>query len=201
MIKSYSFNQQEILNNILKLYNKGSPFHLDPCYNKGGFYKNGVVKVPVLKGDIKPLSPGVLKLDVCNLTFNTGSIKSAIFDPPFIVSCGSYKMAQRYGFFKTVSNLKNFYSSALFSLQRVLKHGGLLVFKYQDFINGRQPYNVTQFILNKAQELNFAYRDLFVCLNDNVIISQQSQNHARKCHTYFLVLKCNKRQDKKSIYL
>lgn len=201
MIRSYSFNQQEILNNILHLYNKGEPFHLDPCYNAGCFYKNGIVAGPRIKGDIKPLSPGVLKLDVLNLPFQAGRIKSVIFDPPFIVSCGSYKMAKRYGFFKTVDELKAFYHSALFSLQRVLKHGGLLVFKCQDFITGRQPYNVISFILNTARELDFAYRDTFVLLNDNVIVSQNQQSHSRTQHCYFLVFKCNKRKDKKSVYL
>jgi len=64
MIKSISYSQQEIINNILQLHNNGKPLDFDPCYNVGGFYKNGIVIVPRVKSDINPLLPGVLKLDV-----------------------------------------------------------------------------------------------------------------------------------------
>lgn len=198
LIKSISYDQQEIINNILKLYNKGQPIHFDPCYNVGGFYKNGVVSDPVLKSDINPQLESVLKLDVRDLPFDASSIKSIIFDPPFIVSGNSKcKMAQRYGSFSSLEELKTFYKDSLISLQRVLKHGGLLIFKFQDFIIGRKQHLILPYIYSVARELNFAVRDLFILLAKNRIGYQQNQNHARKYHCYFLVLKCNKRQDKK----
>ncbi len=195
MIISYSFNQQEIINNILKLYNHNQPIHLDPCYNVGGFYKNGVVAEPLLKGDLNPVNDSILKLDVLDLPFPTGSIKSAIFDPPFIVNADkSYKMAQRYSSFNSVEELKEFFRKGLSSLQRVLKHGGLLIVKCQDFIYGRKQHCIYPFIYDTARELNFAYRDTLILLAKSRIVAFKTQNHARKFHSYFIVFKCNKRK-------
>ncbi len=195
MIKNYSYNQQEIINNILELYNHSQPIHLDPCYNVGGFYKNGVVAEPILKGDINPLSDSVMKLDVRNLPFASGSIKSVIFDPPFIVSSGKnkYKMAELYSSFNSVKELEQFYRDSLASLQRVLKHGGLLIFKFQDFVYGRKQHLMLPYIYDVARELNFAVRDLFTLLAKSRIIAFKKQNHSRKFTCNFLVLKCNKR--------
>ena len=68
--------------------------------------------------------------------------------------------------------------------------------KFQDFIIGRKQHLILPYIYSVARELNFAVRDLFILLAKNRIGYQQSQNHARKYHCYFLVLKCNKRQNK-----
>lgn len=38
-IKSISFKEQEIQENILKLYSDIDFYELDPCYSKGVFYK------------------------------------------------------------------------------------------------------------------------------------------------------------------
>jgi len=203
MIKSISHNQQEIINNILALHNNGKPLDLDPCYNVGGFYRNGIVQGPRIKSDVNPLVPGVLKLDVRDLPFKSSSIKSVIFDPPFLVSgprVSQSKMAQRYGSFECLDTLKEFYRQSLISLQRVLKHGGLLIFKCQDFVHARQQNLILPYIYSLARELNFAVRDLFILLSNNRINAGRikNQQHARKYHCYFLVLKCNKRLDKRS---
>ena len=39
LIKSISYSQDEILKNILYLYNQSKTFQVDPCYSKGNFYK------------------------------------------------------------------------------------------------------------------------------------------------------------------
>lgn len=198
MIKSIGYDQQEIINNILILHNHGRSIDFDPCYNIGSFYKSGIVSGPRIKSDINPQSSGVLKLDVRNLPFKPGEFKSVMFDPPFLVSSGSskYKMCQRYGSFETLDELKQFYQESLISLQRVLKHGGLLIFKCQDFVHARQQNLILPFICQTAGELNFAVRDLFVLLSKGRLSgSIKKQQHARKHHCYFLVLKCNKRSN------
>ena len=197
MIKSYGFDQQEIINNILQLHNKGQRIHLDPCFNLGGFYRKGIIDSPEIKSDINPLSPGVLKLDVRKLPYQISSIKSVIFDPPFLVSGrgSTYKMCEKYGSFTSVEELKQFYSDSLTELQRVLKHGGLLIFKCQDFVSARQQHLILPYVCNKARELNFALRDLFILLSSSrLITTPKKQQHARKYHCYFLVLKNNKRK-------
>ena len=137
LIRSISYDQQEIINNILALYNCSDAIDLDPCYNLGMFYKNGVVNAPRYKSDIKPLLQGVKKWDVRDLPFKN-ELQCIIFDPPFIVSGKTSKMAMRYGAFENVTELKEFYRDSFISLQRALKNKGLLIVKCQDFVNGRR---------------------------------------------------------------
>jgi len=200
MIKSIGYNQQQIINDILTLHNHGRSIDFDPCYNVGGFYKCGTVTGPRVKADIAPLLPGVLKLDVRELPFADSEFRSIIFDPPFIVSSTSgsqCNMAKKYGSFDTVEELHLFYRQSLLSLKRVLKHGGLLIFKCQDFVHARKQHLILPYLCSLARELTFCCRDLFVLLNNNRINgSIKKQQHARKHHCYFLVLKCNKRLDK-----
>ena len=198
MIKSIGYDQQEMINNILLLHNHGRSIDFDPCYNTGGFYKNGIVVGPRIKSDINPLLSGVLKLDVRDLPFRAGEFNSIMFDPPFLVAnprTNQYKLCKKYGSFASLTELQEFYKQSLISLQRVLKHGGLLIFKCQDFVNARQQNLVLPFIYSMARELNFAVRDLFILLSNSRISGRvKKQQHARKYHCYFLVLKCNKRR-------
>jgi len=197
MIKSIGFDQQEIINNILILHNNGNSIEFDPCYNTGGFYRNNIVTSARVKSDINPQMPGVLKLDVRDLPFENSAFKSIMFDPPFLVSSpnSQYKLVKKYGAFGSVEELQEFYRQSLISLKRVLKHGGLLIFKCQDFVHARQQNLILPYIYSLARELNFACRDLFILLSKTRINapSIKKQQHARKYHCYFLVLKCNKR--------
>lgn len=193
LIKSVGYDQQEIINNILKLYNKGNPIDFDPCYNLGGFYRNGVVQDPEIKSDINPLLPGVEKLDVRNLPYKD-RFNCIMFDPPFLAGGGlKGKIARRYGGFNSVEELKQFYIDALESLRRALTKKGILIVKCQDFVNGRRNYIIVNYVLNLARAKNFETLDLFVLLSKARPISKtNNQQHARKYHSYFLVLKKQK---------
>ena len=188
MIKSINYNQQELINDILCLYNKGNPIDFDPCYNKGGFYRNGIVQEPKIKSDINPLLPGVKKYDVRDLPF-TNEFKCIIFDPPFLVSGSSGKMAKLYGSFKNIDELRLFWKDSLISLQRALKNRGILIIKCQDFVNARKNYIFIEEILSRAKKMNFQIKDLFILLAKTRPIRMKKQQHARKYHSYFLVLK------------
>jgi hypothetical protein len=197
MIKSIGYSQQEIINNILALHNRGRSIDFDPCYNAGGFYRNGAVVGPRVKSDVEPSVSGVLKLDVRDLPFAASSFKSAIFDPPFLVAeraSGQCKMCRKYGSFGSLEELREFYRQSLISLRRVLKHGGLLIFKCQDFVHARSQNLILPYVCGLARELNFSCRDLFILLSNRRIENKiKQQQHARKYHCYFLVLKNNKR--------
>ncbi len=190
LIKSISYDQQEIINNILKLYNKGQPIDFDPCYNVGGFYRNGVVTAPSIKSDIKPLLPEVLQRDVRYLPY-INEFQCIMFDPPFLAGGGSSgKMALRYGTFGSVEELQAFYYSAFISLQRALKNKGLLIVKCQDFVHGRKNYIMSNYVLNMARDFNFKVEDLFILLaKTRPTYHIKTQQHARKYHSYFIVLR------------
>lgn len=188
VIKSISYDQQEIINNILELYNNSQPIDFDPCYNIGAFYRNNVVNAPRVKSDINPLLPDVLNFDVRELPYNN-CFSCIMFDPPFIVGGGTGIMATRYGSFKTVGELKEFYKVSLISLQRALTNDGLLIMKFQDFVYARKNYFIIDYIFSLARELSFIVLDLFILLSKTRPNRAKKQQHARKYHSYFIVLK------------
>src|SRR4051812_23949051 len=83
VVKSISDNEDDILLGIMKLHNDGEPFCADMTYSVGGIYRNNV-PAPALKFDIAPAAPGVTQADVCALPLSDRSIKSGVFDPPFM---------------------------------------------------------------------------------------------------------------------
>ena len=188
VIKSINYSQEEIINNILKLYNKGNPIDFDPCYNKGGFYKNGDVKEPKIKSDINPVLHGVEKYDVRYLPF-VETFNCIIFDPPFIIAGPNGKMGSLYGSFINIEDMRSFWRDSLISLQRALKSRGILIIKCQDFVNGRKNHIFLNEILNMAGDINFKIKDLFILLSKSRPINIKKQFHARKYHSYFIVLK------------
>lgn len=59
IIRSVSYNQKEILSNIIKLYNNGEPFYCDMTYSNGKFYSEDksdefYVPQPIVKLDVEP---------------------------------------------------------------------------------------------------------------------------------------------------
>ena len=188
LITSVSYDQQEIINNILHLYNNDNPIDLDPCFNLGMFYKKNKVKLPKYKSDIKPVVPGVELSDVRKLNF-CNELQCIIFDPPFLVSGKNSKMGLRYGFFENVELLKKFYIDSFISLQRALKNKGILIVKCQDFVNGRRNYFIIDYVFTLARDFNFKVLDLFILLSKTRPTKIKKQQHARKYHSYFIVLK------------
>jgi hypothetical protein len=54
LIKSISYNQSEIIKNILILHVPQGYIDCDPTYSKGNFYKNTGIQEPKYRFDIKP---------------------------------------------------------------------------------------------------------------------------------------------------
>lgn len=99
------------------------------------------------------------------------------------------KMAQRYGAFENVEELKQFYIDSFISLQRALKKNGLLIVKFQDFVNGRRNYFMIDYVFQLARDFNFKVLDLFILLSKTRPTKIKTQQHARKYHSYFIVLR------------
>ena len=101
-------------------------------------------------------------------------------------------MSKRYGSFSCVDELRLFWKQSLFSLHRALRNRGILIVKCQDFVNGRRNYIFLEEILSLARDNNFQVLDLFILLAKSRPIKMIKQQHARKYHSYFLVLKSKK---------
>jgi hypothetical protein len=197
MIKSISFSNTEILQNILKLYVRADRFDLDPTFSKGNFYKN--ILEPTYKSDLIPQRPDIIPADFTKLPFKDNSINSICADPPFVVglpnkskdTVGSNLIKNRFGAFRTIKDLKNIYVAAIKEFYRVLKPGGWLVWKCQDTVSSGKQYWSHVDSYNMAIVAGFEAIDLFVLLAKSRMTSSKwrGQYHARKFHSFFWVFK------------
>lgn len=197
MIKSISFDEQEIIQWILKLHCK-TQIELDPTYSKGNFYK-GNFDEPKYKFDLYPQVEGVVKANAEELPIKSSSINTMMFDPPFLATKGnslsiendSNKINKRFGVYPDEKSLHRFYQKALSEFYRILKLDGILIFKCQDKVSSSKQYLSHCFIINEAEKLGFYVKDFFILLAKNRIVANwqlKNQKNARKFHSYFIVL-------------
>lgn len=194
MIKSISFSQDEILQNIVTLHT--GPFQCDVTFGSGCFYKK-VLPRPTLCFDLAPRKPGVIQADACRLPLRDGHLQSVIFDPPFLVRTGpGATLKNRFGdMVGTIRDLWNFYFRAMKEIHRVLIPGGWLVFKCQDgVLSGVNNFTHAE-IYAMGKALGFEPKDLFILLAKHRMPDPQGrqQKHARKYHSYFWVMRKNGR--------
>ena len=197
IISSISYNQDEIIKNIIKLHCPDG-IELDPTYSKGVFYKN--IRGPLLKFDIDPISTSITKADCRDLPLDNESITSIMFDPPFVG--GSRKNGKpgiiktRFGYYKNIPTLWKMYKGALVEFYRILKRDGVLIFKCQDSIESGKQYFSEYKIIKMALDLGFYPKDKFILMAKSRLTSpsQLRQQHCRKFHSYFLVfIKCGQK--------
>lgn len=192
VISTIGFNQQQMINDILELHSPDG-IELDPTYSKGVFYKSGEVKQPLLKYDLFPQTDDTVMASADNLPIIESSIKSIMFDPPFIVGHTKDKptgiIGQRFHGFRYIKDLWGWYDLCLAEHFRILKKGGVLIFKCQDTVSSGKQHLSHVHIINKAESLGFYTKDLFVLLAKSRLIGHNhaNQKHARKYHSYFIV--------------
>jgi len=177
MIKSISYNEQEIIGWILKLHCK-TPIELDPTYSKGNFYK-GNFDEPKYKFDLNPQIVGVEKANAESLPLENETINTIMFDPPFLATKGkslviennSNKINKRFGVYPTEKELHQFYINALKEFYRILKDDGILIFKCQDKVSSSKQYFSHNFIMNEAEKIGYYCKDMFILLAKNRIMA------------------------------
>ncbi len=196
MIKSISYSQDEILEWITSIY---GDIEIDLTYSKGNFYKN--IKEPKFKFDLNPLKDEI-KANSEYIPLKDNSISTIMYDPPFLATTGkslkidndSNKINKRFGVAISEKDLLDMYFKTLEECYRILKPNGYLYFKCQDKVSSGKQYWSHISIYNKAVELGFYGKDLFILLAKNRLVAnwQLKQQHARKFHSYFWVLKKGK---------
>ncbi|MHB8569656.1 MAG: DNA methyltransferase [Metallibacterium sp.] len=193
--KSVFDNEQELLKSLIKIHLDGKNIQLDPMYNKGHFYQDGV-KEPDYKFDIN--------IDNCNellgikhgdatalVGFADNYFSNMILDPPFLFGIHGktkeYGCSIRYGIFQDFCELSNIYKSILNEAHRILKKKGILIFKCQDYTDSKTTM-VHCLVYNWALELGFYAKDLAILNKQHKIFNGNTiQRHLRKTHTYFWV--------------
>lgn len=204
LVKSISYDQSEIIKNILRLYSSKGYIDLDPTYSKGLFYSNTGIQEPTYKFDINPTVDGVSKGDARSLPLEDASVDVEMFDPPFLATTGkslalsdnNNVINKRFTVYPNEHSLHQFYIDSMKEAYRVLKPNGILIFKCQDKVSSGKQFMTHCFIMNEAVKIGFYPKDLFILLSKNRIVAQwqaKNQKHSRKYHSYFWVFeKSNK---------
>tara|TARA_R110002012_G_scaffold157227_1_gene318332 strand:- start:50 stop:667 length:618 start_codon:yes stop_codon:yes gene_type:complete len=191
IIRSISFNEQEIIRDILYLHCNNNPIECDATYSTGNFYKKGLTK-PKYKFDIAPQSTEVVKACSTNLPLNDSSINVLMFDPPFMFEKRKREneniMNKRFTMYNNgFKELKHHYKKSLLEFSRVLKPKGILIFKCQDYTDSKTTLTHT-YVYKWAKKVGFYAKDLFILLSRGAIANKNlKQRHARKYHSYFYV--------------
>jgi len=189
--KSIFTNEQELLKALIEIHCSAG-IELDPMYFKGNFYKG--IKEPKYKFDIIPQVLGVKKADARHLPIDNESIGCVILDPPFMFGIHGktkeYYSSATHGILQNLEALKELYQDIIKEAYRVLKIGGILIFKCQDFTDNKTTMTHC-FVWQWAREQGFYAKDLAILnlpknkvANPNLI-----QRHLRKVHSYFWVFK------------
>lgn len=198
LIKSISYDQTEIIRNIINLYIPKKRIECDVTFSKGNFYKE--IEVPKYCFDLYPQTDNTVQADCRNLPLKDNSINSLMFDPPFLATTGnslkiengSNVIAKRFGVYKNEKELHQFYIDAMKEFYRVLKPDGIMIFKCQDKVSSGKQYFSHVFIANEAEKIGFKATDLFVLLAKSRLVAEwqmKNQKHARKYHSYFWVFR------------
>ena len=200
LVKSISYDQSEIIRNILELYVPNKTIDCDPTYCIGSFYKNTGITAPRFKFDIKPQLDDVVQADCRNLPIEDKSLDCIMFDPPFLATKGvslekndaNNRINKWYGVYDNEKELHRMYVDSMAEFYRILRNDGILIFKCQDKTSGRKQYYSHIFIQNEAVKLGFYPEDLFILLAKQRIVADwqaANQKHARKYHSYFWVFR------------
>ena len=196
IISSISYSQHEILDSIIKLHVPRGTIDCDPCFGSGRFYQR--IPEPEYKYDLYPRREDVIKCSCDKLPLADESIESIIYDPPF--TCGSTNKGRQgvikksFSAYKNMDDLWKHYYDSMAEFYRCLKYKGVLIVKCQDTVSGGKNYFSHVAIMNFALGLGFYPLDLFVLMAKSRLIGNNmgNQQHARKYHSYFLVLKKDK---------
>lgn len=200
MIKSVYYDQVEILQSIMHLCGI-ERFCADVTYGNGKFYDNEAIPEPVHKFDIHPQIMNVIEANSSELPLPIHSIKSLVFDPPFLTYVraaregnGNMIMAKRFGGYWRYDELEKHYRDSLKEAHRVLDKKGIMVFKCQDIIHNHKMHCTHMNVMEWSRGL-FRLKDLFILpVKHRMPIPQQKgtkkkvQKHARIYHSYFMVL-------------
>ena len=191
VIKSVWFSNTEILNSINNLYLNNKGFDLDPTFSKGVFYKD--FPRPKYISDLTPKFNYVEQSDCTKLKFESNSLESICFDPPFVHgSAGQRKNninSIRFTIMPNHNSVIDLYKNSLIEFHRVLKKKGILAFKCQDFTDAKTYWNHIH-VHNMSENIGYEVVDLFILLSKNRIYNPNvKQRHSRKFHCYWYVLK------------
>ena len=184
---------------ILGLYVAEGSIVADVTYGKGAFWRNVTLQNYNLR--FTDILDGV---DCRDLPYEDGTIDCVVLDPPYMHSpgggthLGQPAFEEHYRNNGAGNNTDKKYHEAVVELYkeageeafRVLRERGVFIVKCQDEVcTNRQRFTHVE-LIQAFEQLGFVAEDLFVVVRQNKpgVSSTVRQVHARKNHSYFLVL-------------
>ena len=189
---------------ILNLHVAPGSAVADVTYGKGIFWKNVPRGRYVLKAS--DMTTGV---DCRSLPYKDGSVDCVVLDPPYMEGLLRRQTDHMAGhgthaaFRNTYSNgagtngnakwhaaVLELYFKAGQEAHRVLRDNGVFIVKCQDEVSANRQWLTHVELINEYESIGFYTKDLFVVVRTNrpVVSRLLKQVHARKNHSYFLVL-------------
>ena len=182
----------------------------DLTYGKGVFWKN----IPAGQYDLKA-SDLKLGQDWASLPYPDASMDAVIFDPPYMEglyrknadalagsgSHSAFQHAYSNGKVEEPGKQRKYhdavleaYLSVLPAVSRILRPSGKFIVKCQDEVSANRQKLTHVELIWAYESRGFYCKDLFVVVRRNAPVVSRliKQEHARKNHSYFLVLE---RQD------
>src|SRR6266571_2321010 len=195
-----------VFRDILRLFVPEGSTVADVTWGKGAFWK-------FVSDNLYTVLPSDLKtgVDCRNLPYDDASIDALVLDPPYMeglfrreighmAGSGSHAAFREHysdgkatdhdvGAPKYHDAVVDLYLKAGQEARRVLRNYGVFIVKCQDEVSANTQ-RLTHVELINAWAKDFYCKDLFVVVRPNKpgIVRLLTQEHARKNHSYFLVL-------------
>jgi tRNA G10 N-methylase Trm11 len=196
---------------ILKLYVPKGSTVADVTWGRGIFWKQvNAYDYTLIRNDLN--AGGVdTRADFTALPFADDSLDALVLDPPYLYT-GGWKTMRGYFHEDTerwsgstygnkersakgisgVQAVDQMYFQGIVEARRVLKHKGMLIVKCMDQVmSGKQVWAHITYN-GFAESIGFRSEDIFVTVRKTQPLMRhkpEQQKHARKNHSFFLVLK------------
>jgi len=219
VFSAYQGTNDEVFPHVLALHVPKGSIVADVTYGKGVFWKS----IDTTAYDLRAtdLATGI---DCRQLPYSDKIIDCVVFDPPYMHTPGgtahqNHQNYENYYYNNAISHSSKKYHEAVLDLYfegskeafRVLKPGGVLIIKCQDEVCANRQRLTHVEIINELSRIGFTVVDLFVVVRNNKpgVSRILKQVHARKNHSYFLVLqkvtplsyRIQKRSDQMTLHL
>jgi hypothetical protein len=183
----------DLFPDVLSIYVPEGSRVIDMTYANGVFWKKvDITKYDLVTNDL--FNPKAANHeDFRRLSFPDKSFDAVVLDPPYFPTHNKGKiMADSYHNMTTNSRnpkqIMELYFAGYAEALRILKDGGVLIVKCQDQVDsGKQFWFHTKLMVHPG----FEAEDIFVLVVRSALMDPRwkRQLHARKNHSYFLVLR------------
>lgn len=208
IVSAHLGGNAEVFPQILKLYVPDGSIIADVTYGKGVFWRSvDESKYNLLKSDAQ------MGIDARDLPYEDCSLDALVLDPPYME--GFYRRAKEHqggrgthnAFSEYYNHLEEMgetqggpkYHDAVLDVyyrageeaSRVLKEKGVFIVKCQDEVSANTQRLTHVEIINYYSSIGFVPEDIFIVVRRNKpsVSRLLKQNHARKNHSYFVVLR------------